>query len=172
MSKKLKIGLVIFACYALVVSVGAQIDITTPYPSPGQVSGDKIDQARTVVLYEDNLVHVDSSTGSDGYVNKGDAVVLDVDGAATVAGSAGVVGVAFTDAAASTSYVTVETSGIFWLNVNASSSIAYGERVYISNVTGVISDSTTSSTVFGYALNETAITTTTTTIIPIRVDAD
>ena len=139
----------------------AVIQVVNPYPSGG-TAGDRVQRDGIVIrVKESNITHVDSSSGSDTFVNKGDACL--------VGASGGIIGVAASDAASASDYVSVEEDGIFYFSITPTTSIAYGGTVYIVNATGVISESSSSATKFGFSLNEDTVSTPSTAVIAVRL---
>jgi hypothetical protein len=94
-------------------------------------AGDEISstyEGRHVTLLESQLVH---PTHTDGFVNKGDPVLI----------GAGMVGVAFKSAGAATDKIAVDTEGIWALscvaaNYSGNSAIAVGDQLYIGGTPG------------------------------------
>lgn len=159
MRKRIATAMVILVLAA--VSAYAVIQLTNAYPSGG-TTGDRLERDGIVIrVLESKIVHVDSSSGSDGFVNKGDACLVGATG--------GLIGVAASDASAATDYVSVEEDGIFYFPITPATTIAYGAKVYIVNATGVISASSSSATLFGYSLNEDTVSSPSTTVIAVRL---
>ncbi len=159
MRNRIATAMVILALVA--VSAYAVIQLVNPYPVGG-TAGDRLQRDGIVIrVLESKIVHVDSSSGSDGFVNKGDACLVGATG--------GLIGVAASDASAATDYVSVEEDGIFYFSISPVTSIAYGAKVYIVNASGVISESSSSATLFGYSLNEDTVSTPSTAVIAVRL---
>ncbi len=159
MLKRIAIAISLVALIA--TGAWAAIQLTNAYPSGG-TAGDRLQRDGIVIrVLESNLIHVDSSSGSDGFVNKGDALLIGATG--------GLIGVAASDAASASDYVSVEEDGIFYFPITPATTIAYGAKVYIVNSTGVISAASGSATLFGYSLNEDTVSTPSTTVIAVRL---
>jgi predicted RecA/RadA family phage recombinase len=159
MRNKIATAMVILALVA--VSAYAVIQLVNPYPAGG-TAGDRLQRDGIVIrVKESNITHVDSSSGSDTFVNKGDACL--------VGASGGIIGVAASDAASASDYVSVEEDGVFYFSISPATSIAYGGTVYIVNATGVISESSSSATKFGFSLNEDTVSTPSTAVIAVRL---
>jgi predicted RecA/RadA family phage recombinase len=125
--------------------------VTNPYyPTPagrglaGQGAGEELSsgsEGRYLSFLENELTHV---AGGDGLVNGGDPVNVGV-----------LVGVAMSDASAATDLITIDTEGIWYLNVFAQnaqgvSAVAIGDQLYLA--TGVVSKIAT-GVLFGWALS-------------------
>ena len=119
--------------------------MTTQYPATSRTAGEEgsiTDQGRYLTFVEGDLTH---PTHSDGFADKGDPVNI-----------GNIVGVVCSDSAeAATDLVTVDTEGVWYLNVVASdeagtSAVAEGNQLYIN--TGVISKKA-SGIPFGKALS-------------------
>ncbi len=114
--------------------------------------GDEISstgEGRHLTLLESDLVH---PTHADGLVDKGDPVV-------SATGKPCIVGVAFQSAAAATDRISLDTEGIWNLDVVAqndagNSAVAGGDQIYINTTTAVLSKISNGATQvpFGYAL--------------------
>ena len=100
-------------------------------------------EGRIVNIYEDYIVHPQHDAGPD-LIQKGDPLVVCV-----------LVGVAMISATAVTDLVSIDTEGIWWLDVVISDvgmgSIFLGQRLYINPMTAEISDDA-QNIPFGYAL--------------------
>ena len=104
------------------------------YLTTGYAAGDEMSstyEGRHLELEESYLVHPAASA----FAAKGDPVVD--------AGGQNIVGVCLTTAAAATELVTLDTEGIWALNVVASddwgaSAISYGDEIFISLTTAVL----------------------------------
>jgi hypothetical protein len=115
------------------------------YSATGRTAGEEISstyEGRHVTFLESELTH---PTHGDGFVDKGDPVICGT-----------MVGVALLSAAAATDYISVDTEGIWALNVVASdvagtSAVAVGDELFISS-SGVISKISTGLP-FGKALS-------------------
>ncbi len=159
MRNKIATAMVLLALIA--TGVWAAIQLTNAYPSGG-TAGDRLQRDGIVIrVLESNITHVDSSSGSDTFVNKGDACL--------VGASGGLIGVAASDAASAADYVSVEEDGVFYFSITPTTTIAYGAKVYIVNATGAISESSSSATLFGYSLNEDTVSSPSTTVIAVRL---
>jgi len=107
-------------------------------------------EGRHVTLLESELIHKAGNVG--GLVDKGNPVVFDITEGHGV-------GIAFTDAAAATDLVAIDTEGIWIVDVVAADdggniAVGGGDVLYINNVTAVVSKIATGATQvpFGYAL--------------------
>lgn len=115
--------------------------------------GDEISstyEGRHLTLLESELIHKAGNVG--GFVDKGNPVVFDITEGHGV-------GIAFTDAAAATDLVAIDTEGIWVVDVHAiddggNIAVGGGDVLYINNVTAVVSKIATGATQvpFGYAL--------------------
>lgn len=159
-----KIGLyVVCVCALLGAGAWAAFSFTNPYPTGG-VAGSKVAEGRVLNILESNLVHVDSG-GGDALVNKGDPVLM--------TGGIGIIGVAFNSVDAATDRVTVDTEGIYNLSITPDNgTLDIGELVFIHTSSGALTNTTSSAIPFGYSLSETAITSGTTAVIPIKLARD
>jgi len=176
--KRIMILTALLALYVCTTG-NAQINIGTgePYDVVDYARGDKIAKGSIVTVLESNLVHVDTSGVADGLVNKGDACLISTGLTSSVLG--GIPGVSMMSADAATDYVTVETEGIFALHVTGVTSLVFGQEVYINPSTGVLSDTGTIANdgsellvQYGTYLDEDALTTTASTLVPIRLSQD
>ena len=132
--------------------------------------GDEISstyEGRHITLLESDLVH---PTHADGFVDKGDPVV-------SATGRPAIVGVAFLSAAAATDRISIDTEGIWNLDVVAvddagNSAVAGGDCIYINTTTAVLSKISNQATQvpFGYALG--IITSGNTEAIAVKVHFD
>lgn len=106
------------------------------YVSTGKVAGDELsstNEGRYLSIEESLLTH---PYHADGFVDKGDPVLLGED----------IVGVALASAAAATDYITIDTEGIFFLNVlgcvsdgtsdGLALALAAGDPVFIQRTPG------------------------------------
>lgn len=124
------------------------------YLATGKTAGEETSstyEGRHVTLEESLLTH---PSHTDGFVDKGDPVIF---GGANGYG----VGVAFLSAAAATDYISIDTEGIWFLNVVASddsgvSAVDEGDVIYINLTTCILSKIKNMATqrVFGYALGD------------------
>ncbi len=115
-------------------------------------------EGRYVNIQEQYLVHPFHLIATGGLVEKGDPCVV-----------SSLVGIAMKTALADTDFITLDTEGIWWLNVVSSvAAIVIGQRLYIDATSGVVSDDTT-DVPFGYALA--AVDNGETTLIPVKVHA-
>ena len=140
------------------------VTTTDPYPSArtagqAQVGG----RLLSLQVLESILVH---PTHADGFADTGDPVI--------VGGAAGnLIGVARTSAAAATDNVTVDTDGIWNLAVTPGAGLALTanvtQKVYINTSTAVLQTSPTTGLLFGYSLSRAAVTSPSTTVVPIRL---
>lgn len=132
--------------------------------------GDEISstyEGRHITLLESDLVH---PTHADGMVDKGDPVV-------SATGRPAIVGVAFLSAAAASDLISIDTEGIWVLDVVAvddagNSAVAGGDCIYINTTTAVLSKIANQATQvpFGYALG--IITQGNTEAIAVKVHFD
>ena len=113
-------------------------------------------EGRHISVLESDMIH---PTHADGFVDKGDPVVC---GTATPGNC--IVGVAMTSAAAATEFISVDTEGIWYLNVvpendGGNSNLVFGDQVFINVTNGVLSKIRNLPTQrpFGYAVNTTTI---------------
>ena len=60
------------------------------------------------------------------------------------------------NASLATTYVAIDTGGIWWLDVVTSATMAPGDTVYIEETTGVLSDTAGTGRVFGYVVEDVA----------------
>ena len=121
-------------------------------------------EGRHVTFPESYLTH---PSHSDGFVDKGDPVLA----------GRSFVGVAIVGAAAATDLISVDTEGIWALNVVATdqlgnSAVAIGDEIYINRTTGVLSKNSDleSNIPFGVALD--TITSGSTDVIAVKVHND
>ena len=127
--------------------------VTNPYyPTPpgrtdgtaGQGAGEECSsssEGRYLTFLESELTH---AAGGDGFVNGGDPVNVGV-----------LVGVAMTDASAATDLISIDTEGIWFLNVYAQnaqgpSAVAIGDQLY---VTASVVSKIATGVLFGWALS-------------------
>ncbi len=162
MKKRNKTALALLCVVCVSVAGWAAFSFTNPYPTGG-TAGTFVDTGRVLNILESNLVHVDS--GGDGFVDKGTPVLL--------TGGKGIIGVAETSATAATSRGTVNTEGIYTLSITPDNgTLDFGELILIHTSPGAITNTTTSAIPFGYSLSETAVTSGTTLVIPIKLARD
>lgn len=121
-------------------------------------------EGRHITVLESELTH---PSHTDGFVDKGDPVILGAD----------VVGVAFKSAAAATDLIAVDTEGIWVQDVNAADdggnvAVAAGDQLYINTTTCAISKIADASTniPFGTALG--AVESGNTDTIAVKVHRD
>ncbi len=125
-------------------------------------------EGRHVTLEETYLTH---PTHADGFVDRGDPVIFGENG----------VGVAFTSAGAATDLISLDTEGIWFLNVlgcisdgtsdGIAHALAVGDPVYINKSTCVLSgqDDPYHFLPFGYVLGTVAAHTTSPTLVAVKV---
>lgn len=140
------------------------------YPAAdAKTAGDEISstyEGRHVTLLESDLVH---PTHTDGFVDSGDPCVFGANG----------VGVAFTSAAAATDPISLDTEGIWVLDVVAEDddgniAVAGGDEIYINLTTAVLSKiaNKASHQRFGYALGIVASGETNTIAVKVHWNPD
>lgn len=138
-------------------------DQVTPYDSTYFHAGGEISstaEGRYVSIYESLLVH---PAHTDGFVDKGDPVVVSQ-----------LVGIALRSASSATDVITVETEGIWWLDVYAYDNLGWlgtinvGDMLYIDPVTALVSNDW-EDIPFGHALGP--VTAGTTALIAVKVHA-
>jgi hypothetical protein len=133
------------------------------YNSTGHTSGEECSstyEGRHVTILGSNLLSV-GTVATTGLV-KGEAVVFGDEG----------VGVAFNtvaQASLATTYVAVDTEGIWWLNVETSATMAPGDTVYINSLTGVVSDSAADGVRLGYVVDDVADGSGSAVLAPVKV---
>jgi len=136
------------------------------YVNTGQSAGEEASsggEGRVLQFAESVLTH---PTHADGFVDKGDPVVF---------GDA--VGVAMKSASAATDIITVDTEGIWWLNVTATNDLGNaamvaGQNVYINRTTCALSGITNPATQLFFGTTLSAITSGSTTLVAVKVHRD
>ena len=177
MHKKFNKRVFITWMFAVVLGIATvwAIDVLTPYQTTNRDAGDRITAPADVVrVLESLLVHVDSSGVADGFVNKGDAVLLGTGLTTVILGSS--IGVALESAAAATDYINIDTHGVYVLPVTNANPLIYGQKVYIHRTTGILSedgeianDGSDLGVLYGTCLGEDGVSTDVTTNIPILI---
>ena len=129
------------------------------YNSDYQTAGNECSstyEGRHVSIYEDLLVHP-AHTG--GLVKKGDPCVV----------GNNLVGVSMRTAGSSDDVITLDTEGIWWMDIEAGqANISVGQMVYIDTTTAVVSDDS-ADVPFGLALGQ--VINGNTTLIAVKVHA-
>jgi len=130
-------------------------------------AGDEVSstyEGRHLTFTESQITH---PTHTDGFVDKGDAVLV----------GENIVGVSFKSAAAATDLVAIDTEGIWQLSVVAEDddgnvAVGVGNEIFINKTTCILSKiaNKASHQFFGYALY--AITSGDTDVIPVKVHFD
>lgn len=152
------------------------------YLATGKTAGDELSstyEGRHLSIEESYMTHPYHS--ADGFVDKGDPVLIGDE----------IVGVALDSAVAATDYITIDTEGIFFLNVHgcisdgtvdgAAHTLAPGDPIFIKRVPGTAAGSTTilsgqsdpqNYRRFGYLLGDVAASleaTNTPTLVAVKV---
>ena len=112
------------------------------YDPTGHTAGEECSstyEGRHLTFEESQLVH---PSHTDGFVDSKDPVLV----------GDNIVGVAFKGAAAATDLIAIDTEGIFFLNVVATSAMNQGAVVFIDATTAILSDDST-DVVFGTILS-------------------
>ena len=150
----------------------------TAYPITARTAGEEGSstyEGRHLTIVESELVH---PYAADGFVNKGDPVLH----------GANVVGVAFRDAAAATDLISIDTEGIWYLNVlgcvsdgtedGIAKALAFGDPIYIKRTPGsdvyILSGQQDPSKFqsFGFVLGAVSASTTVPTLVAVKVHGD
>jgi predicted RecA/RadA family phage recombinase len=133
------------------------------YNSTGHSTGEQCSstyEGRHITILGSNLLSV-GTVATTGLV-KGEAVVFGDEGVGVVFNT-----VAQADRA--TTYVAVDTEGIWWLNVVTSATMAPGDTVYIHSTTGVVSDDDTGGRKLGYVVDDVADGSGSAVLAPVKV---
>lgn len=116
-------------------------------------------EGRYITILESLLTHADPG---DGLVDKGQPVLCK-----------DVVGVAMNSALANTDYITIDTEGIWYLSVTATTAdIVVGEHLFITNAGLIGNVNAATSRNFGFALMGVTPHAPTTAVIAVKVHAE
>jgi len=139
------------------------------YLATGRTAGTEISstyEGRHITIEESLLAH---PTHTDGFVDKGDPVLLGED----------IIGVALLSAAAATDFISIDTEGIWFLSALAEndwgdSAIAPGDALYVNKTTLILSKMMNKNTHqhFGYALGDVAAGDTDVVAVKVHWDPD
>jgi predicted RecA/RadA family phage recombinase len=137
----LMLGVGLVMCF---VPNPAQAAYTEEPYTAGLTAGDwfarSTDPGTTLRIIESSLTH---PSHSDGFVDKGDPVLV---------GDEGIAGVALESATAATDYVNIGTRGIINLSLTNASAMAIGDEVFINTTTAALTDASAGSIKFGHVL--------------------
>jgi len=147
----------------------------TAYPITGRTAGEEGSstfEGRYLTVVESELTH---PYHSDGFVDKGDPVMY----------GANIVGVAMTSAAAATDLISIDTEGIWYLNVlgcvsdgtsdGIAKALTYGDPIYIQRTAGTSTYLLSGQQdpqhfqFFGYVLGSVTASTTSPTLVAVKV---
>lgn len=116
-----------------------------PYVVGDKSAGDQISssyEGRYLTFLESEFTHPDHIVGEDNLVQKGDPVVLN---------EKALVGIALKTAKAATDLITIDTEGIFVLEVVCTGALVVGDAIYMTVATAVLTN--TVGQWFGWALS-------------------